>query len=100
MQSRPPPRVSTTDADSAFLSRHYEILQKELARDPRSSFRIAGGSSDGERTAGVVGPLGSGGLSLPGVQRALAEMEGTSTSNGKVRCLCISLASQEGGPRS
>jgi dynein light intermediate chain 1 len=91
-----------TDPDSAFLSRHYEILQKELARDPRSSFRTAGGSGagpDGERTAGIVGPLGSGGLSLPGVQRALAEMEGTSTASGKVRHPCAKLNAREGSQR-
>lgn len=101
-QSRPPPRITTTDADTTFLARHYEILQKELARDPRSSFRTpasggAGAGLDGDRAAGVVGPLGSGGLMLPGVQRAMAEMEGSSPSGGKVRLLDPVVALRPGG---
>jgi len=67
-----------------------DILQKDPNRDPRASFRQAaaavsaqgaGASADG--ATGVVGPMGAGGLSLPGVEKVMAEMEGSSVEDMK-----------------
>ncbi|WVF66512.1 hypothetical protein IAT40_001252 [Kwoniella sp. CBS 6097] len=61
--------ASTTEPEQTFLSRQLDILMKDPNRDPRQSFRHA--------AATVVGPMsGSEGLSLPGVEKAMADMEG------------------------
>lgn len=71
---------TTSEAEQAFLSRQLEALMKDPNRDPRASFRHAVNSAaanEGEqRFGGVVGPMGAGGLNLPGVEKAMAEMEG------------------------
>ncbi|OCF34912.1 hypothetical protein I316_03459 [Kwoniella heveanensis BCC8398] len=59
---------STTEPEQTFLSRQLDLLMKDPNRDPRQSFRHA--------AATVVGPMsGSEGLSLPGVEKAMADME-------------------------
>ncbi|KAL1407301.1 hypothetical protein Q8F55_006722 [Vanrija albida] len=84
--------TTTSEGEQAFLARQLDVLTKDPNRDPRAQFRAAaaaagaggGGSSSGntaseaalERFGGVVGPMGGGGLSLPGVEKAMAEMEG------------------------
>jgi dynein light intermediate chain 1 len=94
--------TTTFEAEQAFLQRQLDTLLKDPNRDARAAFRHAANSAtavggkdakDGslgapgsagaaalspgeERFAGVVGPMGSGGLSLPGVEKAMAEMEG------------------------
>lgn len=81
--------TTTSEGEQAFLARQLDVLQKDPNRDPRAQFRAAaaaagaGGSAANaaseaalERFGGVVGPMGSGGLSLPGVEKAMAEMEG------------------------
>jgi dynein light intermediate chain 1 len=67
-----------------------DILQKDPNRDPRASFRQAaaavsasGAGAAAEGSAGVVGPMGAGGLSLPGVEKVMAEMEGSSVEDMK-----------------
>lgn len=80
-------RLTTTVVDQTFLGKEYAMIQADPKRDPRQSFRnpaTAGSSSSQpgagelERLVGVVGPMGSGGLSMPGVERAMADMEGLS----------------------
>jgi len=65
-------------------------LQKDPNRDPRASFRQAAAAvsassaqTDHANSAGVVGPMGTGGLSLPGVEKVMAEMEGGSVEDMK-----------------
>ncbi|WVQ82872.1 hypothetical protein IAT38_005008 [Cryptococcus sp. DSM 104549] len=61
--------TTTTEPEQTFLSRQLDVLLKDPQRDPRQSFRHA--------AATVVGPMGgSEGLSLPGVEKAMKEMEG------------------------
>ncbi|WVQ94127.1 hypothetical protein IAU59_001205 [Kwoniella sp. CBS 9459] len=61
--------ASTVEPEQTFLSRQLDVLMKDPNRDPRQSFRHA--------AATVVGPMsGSEGLSLPGVEKAMADMEG------------------------
>jgi len=82
---------TTSEPEQSFLHRQLESLQKDPNRDPRASFRQAAAAVsasttqvDGTaNTAGVVGPMGAGGLSLPGVERVMAEMEGGSVEDMK-----------------
>lgn len=67
------------EPENAFLARHFDTLAKDPNRDPRAAFRAPGAASAAHGQAGehgVVGPVGSGGLSLPGVEKAMQEMEG------------------------
>lgn len=88
--------ATTVEPEQAFLARHLETLLKDPNRDPRQSFRSAIASASAATAAssapggdgvpgaeskfatygGVVGPMGQGGLSLPGVEKVMAEMEG------------------------
>jgi len=95
--------TTTSEPEQAFLQRQLDTLLKDPNRDARAAFRHAANSASAagvgvggsgstptsasgagkdspsdlqERYAGVVGPMGSGGLSLPGVEKAMAEMEG------------------------
>ncbi|WVO15107.1 hypothetical protein L204_102751 [Cryptococcus depauperatus] len=64
-----PTLTTQTEPEQSFLARHLEALLKDPQRDPRQSFRHA---------ATVIGPMGgSEGLSLPGVEKAMKEMEGS-----------------------
>ncbi|ORY26475.1 dynein light intermediate chain-domain-containing protein [Naematelia encephala] len=82
--------TTTTEPEQSFLSRQLDILLKDPNRDPRATFRnaanlTAASSSSGpgetDTQAGVVGPMGSGGLNLPGVEKAMLEMEGGSAED-------------------
>ena len=82
--------TTTSEPEQTFLQRQLESLQKDPNRDPRASFRQAAAAvsassavDGGANAAGVVGPMGAGGLSLPGVERAMAEMEGGSAEEMK-----------------
>ncbi len=74
--------IQTPEPEQSFLSRQLELLLKDPNRDPRVSFRnaaavtAASSSSHPDNNAGVVGPMGNGGLKLPGVEKAMLEMEG------------------------
>ncbi|KAK6904682.1 hypothetical protein I203_105498 [Kwoniella mangroviensis CBS 8507] len=64
-----PSQPMIPETEQSFLSRQLDVLLKDPNRDPRQSFRHA--------AATVVGPMsGSEGLNLPGVEKALGEMEG------------------------
>ncbi|KAM0755401.1 hypothetical protein T439DRAFT_320094 [Meredithblackwellia eburnea MCA 4105] len=68
-------RVEAQD-EQEFFKAYYEVLQEEREKDPRSAFaRPADGSNGGDMPFGasVVGPIGSGGLNLPNVERALEQ---------------------------
>lgn len=73
--------TTTSEGEQTFLSRQLEALMKDPNRDPRASFRhavnnAAANEEPGQRFGSVVGPMGAGGLNLPGVEKAMAEMEG------------------------
>ncbi|CAK9779848.1 unnamed protein product [Cutaneotrichosporon oleaginosum] len=68
----------TSEAEQAFLARQLDGLVKS---DAKGVFRRAAEAVD-ERY-GVVGPMGTGGLSLPGVERAMAEMESAAEDVGR-----------------
>ncbi|KAG9103879.1 hypothetical protein FRC06_007276 [Ceratobasidium sp. 370] len=55
------PALITTEPEQPFLAKHYETLQKDPNRDPRT---------------GVVGPMGSSSFSLPSVEKAMMDMDG------------------------
>ncbi|ORY90127.1 dynein light intermediate chain-domain-containing protein [Leucosporidium creatinivorum] len=66
--------------EQSFLKVHLETIQKERASDPRAAFRpnpnSVGGAADSGVGAGgfppsLVGPMASGGLNLPNVEKAL-----------------------------
>lgn len=78
--------TTTSEPEQTFLSRQLELLQKDPNRDPRQSFRnLPTGSTSGASNTvtadggGVVGPMGGTGLglNLPGVEKAMLEMEGS-----------------------
>lgn len=88
----PSAMTTTSEAEQGFLQRQLDTLLKDPNRDARAAFRHAANSAAGvgvtqtqpspvvestERFGGVVGPMGGGGLSLPGVEKAMAEMEGS-----------------------
>ncbi|CUA69359.1 Cytoplasmic dynein 1 light intermediate chain 2 [Rhizoctonia solani] len=77
---RPPlPALITTEPDQAFLSKHYEALQKDPNRDPRAQFRPDPATTPAAG-AGVVGPMGSSSFSLPSVEKAMMDMDGDDVS--------------------
>jgi len=65
------------------LALHYESLSKD--RDPRQQFRqpVASDPSASGYVAGagVVGPMGSSGLTLPSVEKVMKELEGDEVSS-------------------
>ncbi|WWC90205.1 uncharacterized protein L201_005138 [Kwoniella dendrophila CBS 6074] len=64
---------SIPETEQSFLTRQLDLLLKDPNRDPRQTFRHA--------AATVVGPMSnSEGLNLPGVEKALGEMEGLEKS--------------------
>lgn len=92
--------------------RQYDLLQKDPNRDPRTAFRQPiisssststiplGNTSSEDRYSGyggIVGPLSSsgGGLSLPGVEKAMMEMEGQGVEDLKEKF--AKLGRKEGG---
>lgn len=93
-QQDPSARMITTLLDQTFLAKEYAAIQNDPKRDPRQSFRnpaststlssSGAGGGELERLVGVVGPMGSGGLSMPGVEKAMAEMEGLSSKSSRV----------------
>ncbi|KAF8261673.1 dynein 1 light intermediate chain [Lactarius quietus] len=73
----PLPPLNNPTPEQAFLSKNYDENARRADRDPRGIFRTPNDAS-APPTAGLVGPLGSSSFSLPTVERALAEMEGSS----------------------
>lgn len=81
--SNPAAVAVTSEAEQTFLQRQLDGLVKS---DAKGVFRRAADATtdSGERYAlggGVVGPMGTGGLSLPAVEKAMAEMEGSAADD-------------------
>ncbi|KAH9988414.1 dynein light intermediate chain-domain-containing protein [Russula vinacea] len=76
----PLPPFNNPTPEQAFLAKNYDENARRADRDPRGIFRSPVDSS--VPTAGLVGPLGSSTFSLPAVERALAEMEGSGSGGG------------------
>ena len=87
--------TTTSEPEQSFLSRQLDLLQKDTTKDPRQSFRNAIPSSNtassGNTTSGagggVVGPMGNTGLglNLPGVEKAMLEMEGSGLTGEELK---------------
>jgi len=75
----PLPSFNNPTPEQAFLSKNYDENARRADRDPRGMFRSPVDAT-APPAAGLVGPLGSSSFSLPAVERALAEMEGGSSS--------------------
>lgn len=75
--------TTTSEPEQSFLTRQLDLLQKDTTKDPRQSFRTLPSSTSvnttNATTGGVVGPMGNTGLglNLPGVEKAMLEMEGS-----------------------
>jgi dynein light intermediate chain 1 len=88
MQPAPFPPLNNPTPEQAFLLKNYDENARRADRDPRSIFRTPTDAS-APPAAGLVGPLGLSSFSLPTVERALAEMEGSSsgaTPGGGLGC--------------
>ncbi|ODN99291.1 hypothetical protein I350_07456 [Cryptococcus amylolentus CBS 6273] len=91
----PPPQspanlTTVTEPSQNFLSRQLDLLMKDPNRDPRQSFRHAASATSSSNVPSAtnpgaggfnntaVGPMGGAaeGLSLPGVEKVMQEMEG------------------------
>jgi dynein light intermediate chain 1 len=72
----PLPPLNNPTPEQAFLAKNYDENARRADRDPRGIFRTPTDAS-APPSAGLVGPLGSSSFSLPTVERALAEMEGS-----------------------
>ncbi|ORX35111.1 dynein light intermediate chain-domain-containing protein [Kockovaella imperatae] len=109
--------TTTCEPEQTFLARQLDILQKDPNRDPRASFRQAAAAvsasaanagspsiaiTQNTSESGVVGPMGAGGLNLPGVEKAMAEMEGGSADDLKERFAKLGRreSTRPGGPLS
>ncbi|KAH9036025.1 dynein light intermediate chain-domain-containing protein [Lactarius deliciosus] len=92
----PLPPLNNPTPEQAFLAKNYDENARRADRDPRGIFRTPTDAS-APPAAGLVGPLGSSSFSLPTVERALAEMEGSSagTSLGG-----LGLGKRAGAPTS
>jgi hypothetical protein len=88
--------TTTSEPEQSFLTRQLDLLQKDTTKDPRQSFRnplpsSTTGSSSGTTTSGVgggvVGPMGNTGLglNLPGVEKAMLEMEGSGLTGEELK---------------
>ncbi|RXK42689.1 hypothetical protein M231_00245 [Tremella mesenterica] len=87
--------TTTVEPEQNFLSRQLDLLMRDPNRlDPRQQFRSALTASASTETVGpnltssssggtfsgmggVVGPMGNGGLNLPGVEKVINEMGGS-----------------------
>ncbi|KAJ8506887.1 hypothetical protein ONZ45_g10663 [Pleurotus djamor] len=69
----PLPPFNSPMSEQTFLAKHYDENAKRADRDPRGAFRnptdMAGAAT------GIVGPMGTSSFDLPTVERALSEME-------------------------
>lgn len=90
----------TSEPEQAFLQRQLDGLVKS---DAKGVFRrAADATQDGERYVlggGVVGPMGTGGLSLPGVEKAMAEMEGNAADDMGARFSHVRKVSVQADPQ-
>jgi dynein light intermediate chain 1 len=83
--------TTTSEPEQSFLTRQLDLLQKDTTKDPRQSFRILPSSTStnttNATTGGVVGPMGNTGLglNLPGVEKAMLEMEGNGLTGEELK---------------
>ncbi|PPR02639.1 hypothetical protein CVT24_002122 [Panaeolus cyanescens] len=91
----PLPPFNNPMPEQSFLAKNYDENAKKGDRDPRGAFR-----NPAEGTAGIVGPLGSSSFSLPGVERALSEMESGSIMGGSGGSLSADTARRLAAARS
>ncbi|GAA5981095.1 hypothetical protein JCM10908_003984 [Rhodotorula pacifica] len=68
-----PTGMTQAEDEQAFLRQHYEVLQAEVAKDPRLAFRqpVAGSMSSGGFGPSTVGPMAGSTLDLPTVASTL-----------------------------
>lgn len=81
-------RLTITDPDQHFLLRNYDTIQKDPQKEtrqvpfrssPSSTSDLSPGAEEPDLPVmGVVGPMSSAGLHLPGVEKVMAEMSGRS----------------------
>lgn len=95
VQPPPLPPFNNPMPEQSFLAKNYDENAKKSDRDPRGAFR-----NPAEGTAGLVGPLGSSSFSLPGVERALSEMESGSSMGGAGASLSADAARRLAAARS
>jgi hypothetical protein len=83
--------TTTSEPEQSFLTRQLDLLQKDTIKDPRQSFRTLPSSTStnttNATTGGVVGPMGNTGLglNLPGVEKAMLEMEGNGLTGEELK---------------
>jgi len=83
--------TTTSEPEQSFLTRQLDLLQKDTTKDPRQSFRTLPSSTStnttNATTGGVVGPMGNTGLglNLPGVEKAMLEMEGSGLTGEELK---------------
>ncbi|KAF8256827.1 hypothetical protein EI94DRAFT_1836480 [Lactarius quietus] len=73
---KPPPPLNKPTPEQGFLAKKYDENARQAYRNPRGIFHTPNDAS-APPAAGLVGPLGSSPFSLPTVERALREMEGS-----------------------
>jgi len=73
----PLPPLNNPTPEQAFLAKNYDENARRADRDPRGAFLRSPVDASAPPAAGLVGPLGPSSFSLPTVERALAEMEGS-----------------------
>lgn len=78
LQTQAPSRVTEAENEQAFLRQHYEVLQAEVAKDPRLAFRqpAAGSMSSSGFGPSAVGPMAGSTLDLPTVASTLDRARG------------------------
>ncbi|BGP52586.1 hypothetical protein JCM8202v2_000141 [Rhodotorula sphaerocarpa] len=77
-KTQAPSRVTEAENEQAFLRQHYEVLQAEVAKDPRLAFRqpAAGTMSSSGFGPSAVGPMAGSTLDLPTVASTLDRARG------------------------
>jgi len=98
MQPTPLPPLNNPTPEQAFLAKNYDENARRADRDPRGIFLTPTDASAAPPT-GLVGPLGSSSFSLPTVERAMAEMEGSGGTGASLGGLSLGRRADIAYPR-
>lgn len=81
----PPSSLMQAENEQTFLRQHYEVLQAEVAKDPRLAFRqpVAGSMSSTGFGPSSVGPMAGSTLDLPTVASTLERARGAAGASAR-----------------
>ncbi|POY70564.1 hypothetical protein BMF94_6479 [Rhodotorula taiwanensis] len=84
-QNRPNglPKLLEAEKEQTFLRQHYEVLQAEIAKDPRLAFRQPGSMAQNGFGPSAVGPMAGSSFNLPTVATTLDRAREAAGASGR-----------------